>query len=179
MVSVNAQAHLSMRADSPEPSLLSHMHRTGPSYCIFYQSILRLEVTCMQSCHSLHCSRKCTNGCIYIWHILLVKAQTSLSMRSVSPEPSLLSHMHINGRTYSIFFQPMLRLEVACMQSCQSLHCSRTCAKLAYIHDIFYQSMLRRALCMCAVPSELSLLSHMQIKGVHMTYSFREFSDQS
>ena len=135
MVSLNAQTHLSMRADSLEPSLLSHMHRKWRTYGIFYQSKLRLEVACMQSCHSLRCSRTCTKW-VYIWHILSVNAQTSLSMRSVSPEPSLLSHMHINGRTYGIFFQPMLRLEVACMQSCQSLHCSRTCTKWAYIWDI-------------------------------------------
>ena len=50
-----------------------------------------------------------------------------------------------NGRTYGIFFQSMLRRDLVCMQSCQSLHCSRTYTKW-FVYGIFYQSMLKQAL---------------------------------
>ena len=139
---MNAKTCLSIHAVSPEPSLLSHMHINGCTYGIFFQPMLRLEEACMQSCQSLYCSRTCTKWA-YIWHIPSFNAQTHLTIHAVSPEPSLLSHMHINGCTYGIFFQPMLRLEEACMQSCQSLYCSRTCTN-GHTFGIFHHLMLRR-----------------------------------
>ena len=126
---------LSIHAVSPDPSLLSHMHINGRICDIFFQPMLRLEEACMQACQSLHYSRTCTKWA-YIWHIPSVNAQTRLSIHAVSPEPSLLSNMHTNGRIYDIFFQPMRRLEVTCMLSCQCLHCSHTCTKWAYIWHI-------------------------------------------
>ena len=58
--------------------------------------MLRRDLVCMQSCQSIHCSRTHTKW-VCLWHLLSVNAQTSLSMRAVSPEPSLLSHMHKMG----------------------------------------------------------------------------------
>ena len=46
----------------------------------------------MQS-QSLHCSRTCTKW-VCLWHLLSVNDQKNLSMRAVSPEPSLLLHIH-------------------------------------------------------------------------------------
>ena len=58
--------------------------------------MLRRDLVCMQSYQSINCSRTYTNW-VCLWHILLVNVQTSLSMRVVSPEPSLLSHMRKMG----------------------------------------------------------------------------------
>ena len=102
-------------------------------YIIFYQSLLRQALECVQSRQSVDYSRPCTkwaniwhfldkpyHACILvraftalthvqkwvcIWHILSVNAQTRLSMRSVSPEQSLLLALAQNGCTYGIFFQ--------------------------------------------------------------------------
>ena len=200
--SVNAHTRLSIHAVSPDPSLLSHMHINGRICDIFFQPMLRIEEACIQACQSLHCSRTCTKWA-YIWHIPSVNAQTRLSIHAVSPEPTLLSNMHINGRIYDIFFQPMRRLEVTCMLSCQCLHCSHTCTKWAYIwHIISVNAQTRQSLhcsrtctkwayiwhilsinaqtrlLMCAVPPEPSLLSDMHKMDIHMTYSFGEFSDE-
>ena len=135
--SVNAHTRLSVHAVSPDPSLLSHMHINGRICDIFFQPMLRLEEACMQACQSLHCSRTCTKWA-YIWHIPPVNAQTRLSIHAVSPEPSLLSNMHINGRIYDIFFQPMRRLEVTCMLSCQCIT-ALTHAQNGRTYGIFYQ----------------------------------------
>ena len=73
-----------------------HCSRTCTKWtyiCHIFQSMLRRDLVCMQSCQSIHCSRTCTKW-VCSWHLLSVNAQTSLSMRAVSPEPSLLSHMH-------------------------------------------------------------------------------------
>ena len=73
-------------------TVLAHA-QNGRTYGIFIQSMLRQDLVCMQSCQSLHCSCVCTKW-VCLWHLLSVNAQTSLSMRAVSPEPSLLSHIH-------------------------------------------------------------------------------------
>ena len=70
--------------------------QNGRTYGICFQSLLRRDLVCMQSCQSLHCSRTYTQW-VYTWHLSSVNAQTSLSMRAVSPGPSLLSHMHKMG----------------------------------------------------------------------------------
>ena len=70
--------------------------RNGRTYGIFFQSMLRRDLICMQSCQSLHCSHTYTQW-VCLWHILSVSVQTSLSMRAASPEPSLLSHMRKVG----------------------------------------------------------------------------------
>ena len=160
---------------------LAH-EQNGRTYGICFQSLLRRDLVCMQSCQSLHCSRTYTQW-VCTWHLLSVNAQTSLSMRAVSPGPSLLSHMRKmgihtaysfsqcsdspehacslaraftalahaqNGRIYGTFFQSILRRDLVFMQSCQSLHCSHTCAKWAYIRHISSVNALTR-LSICTV----------------------------
>ena len=85
---------------------LAHV-QNGRTYGNFFQSMLRRDLVCMQSCQSLHCSHTCTKW-VCLWHILSVNVQTNLSMRAVSPDPSLLSHMHKKG-VYGTFHQLMLR----------------------------------------------------------------------
>ena len=178
---------ISQCSDAPEHSYrlaraftaLAHA-QNGRSYGIFFQPMLRRALACVQSCQNLHCSRTCSKW-VYKWHLLSVNAHTSLSMRAVSPGPSLLSHtrkmgIHTaysisqcsnspkhacslaraftalahaqNGRIYGIFFQSILRRVF--MQSCQSLHCSHTCAKWAYIRHISSVNALTR-LSICTV----------------------------
>ena len=114
--------------------------------------MLKQTLACVQPRQILHCSQTCTKWA-YVRHIQSVNAQTRLSMRVVSPESSLLSHMHKNWRTYGIFFQSILRRDLVCMQSCPSLLCSRTYTKLVYTYDIFYQSMLKQTLA-CVQPRQ-------------------------
>ena len=89
ILSINTQTRLSMHAVLPEPSLLSHMHKMGV-HLAFFQSMLRRDLVCRQSCQSLHCSGTYTKW-VCLWHLLSVIAQTRLYMRAVSKEPSLLS----------------------------------------------------------------------------------------
>ena len=83
-----------------------------------------------------------------------------------------------NGRSYGIFFQLMVRRALACVQSCQSLHCSRTCAKWAYIRHIPSVNAQTR-LSMRAVSPGPSLLSHMRKMVVYTAYSFSQYSDET
>ena len=186
-------------------SVCMHSHRAFTAlsqtqsvclYGIFYQSMLKQALACVQPHQSLHCSHTCAKWA-YIRHILSVNAQTSLlsvnaqtslSMRAVSPEPSLLSHMRKmgihtaysfsqcsdepkrvcslarastalahaqNGRKYGIFCQSMLRRDLVCMQSSQSVHCSRTCAKWAYIRHIpSVNAQTSLSVCVCMQSSQ-------------------------
>ena len=84
----------------------------------------------------------------------------------------------LNGRSYGIFFQPMLRRALACVQSCQNLYCSRTCAKWAYIRHIL-SANAQTCLSVCAVLPEPLLLSHMRKMGVHTANSFSQYSDET
>ena len=63
----------------------------------------------------------------------------------------------------------MFKQALACVQSRQSLHCSRTCAKWAYIPHILSVNA-QTSLIVCAVLLEPSLLSHVHKMDVHMTY---------
>ena len=83
-----------------------------------------------------------------------------------------------NERTYGIFFQSMLRRDLACVKSCQNLYCSRTCTKWAYIWHIYSVNAQTR-LSMHAVLPEPLLLSHMHKMGVHMAYLFSQCSDET
>ena len=94
--SVNAQTRPSMHAVLPEPSLLSYIHKMGVFFGIFYQSMFRQTLACVQSRQTLHCSHTCTERA-YIRYISSVNAQTHMSICAVSLEPSLLSHMHKMG----------------------------------------------------------------------------------
>ena len=99
--------------------------------------------------------------------------KTSLSMRAVSPEPSLLSHLRKLGlHTVNSFSQ--CSDEPYCVQSCQSLHCSRTCTKWAYIYSVNAQTRLN----IHTVLLEPSLLSHIQKMGVFMAYFISQCSNK-
>ena len=89
-----------------------------------------------------------------------------------------LAHSTLNGRSYGIFFQPMHRHALACVQSCQNLHCSRTCAKWAYIRHILSANTQTR-LSIHAVLPEPSRLSHMHKMGVHTAYLISQCSNAS
>ena len=154
MVSVNAQTRLSMRAVSPDPSLLSHMHINGRTYGIIFQSMIRLEVACMQSCQ--HALLSHMHKMVYIWHILAFKAKTSLSMRAVSPELSLLSHMHNMGVHMAYFISKCSDAPELTRTFTALAHA----LKWAYIWHILSANAQTRS-SMHAVLSEPSLLSHM------------------
>ena len=83
-----------------------------------------------------------------------------------------------NGCLYGIFYQSMLKQTLACVQSHQSLHSSNTCTKWAYIRHIPSVNAQMR-LSMRAVSPEPSLLSRMRNLGVHMAYSFCQYSDET
>ena len=170
--------------------------------------MLKQALACVQSHQSHHFSYTCTKWA-YIRHIPSVNAQTRLSIRAVSPGPSLLSHMRKmgvhtaysfsqysdetryscslagaftalthaqNGRTYGIFHQSMLWRAWAFVPSSQSLHCSRTYTKWAFIRHIL-SANAQTCLSVCAVLPEPLLLSHMRKMGVHTAYSFSQCSD--
>ena len=129
----------------------------------------------MQSRQSLHCSRTCTKW-VFISHILSVNAQTSFSMRAVSPEPSLLSRMHKMGvhMAYSIS-ECSYAPEHTCSLT-RSFTALAHAHKWAYMwHILSANAQNRRS--MHAGLSEPSLLSHMHKMGVHMAYSISECSD--
>ena len=130
--------------------------------------MLKQALACVQPHQSLHCSHTCAKWA-YIWHILSVNAQTSQSVCAVLPEPLLLSHMHKMGVNMEYFCQSMLRRDLVCMQSSQSVHCSRTCAKWAYIRHIPSVNA-QTSLSVCAVFQEPLLLSHMYKMGVYMAF---------
>ena len=102
MLSANTQTRLSMH----EVCQSLHCSRIYTKwvyiYGIFYQSMLKQTLACVQSHQSLHSSRTCAKWA-YIWHILLGNAQTSLSVCEVLPEPTLLSHIHRIGMFMASF----------------------------------------------------------------------------
>ena len=65
--------------------------QNGYIHGIFYHSMLRQTLACVQPRQSLHCSHTCTKWA-YIQYIISVNAQTRLSLRTVSSEPLLLAH---------------------------------------------------------------------------------------
>ena len=83
-----------------------------------------------------------------------------------------------NGCINGIFYQSMLKQTLACVQSHQSLHCSNTFTKWAYIRHIQSVNAQTR-LGMRAVSPEPSLLSHMRKSSVHTAYSFSQYSDET
>ena len=148
--------------------------QNGCIYGIFYQSMLKQTLACVQSHQSLHCSNACTKWA-YIRHIPSVNDQTRLSMRTVR-QSLHCSRTCANWAYIRHIFQTILRRDLVCMQSCQSLHCSHTCIKRAYIWHIPSINAHTR-LSMRAVSLEPSLLSHMHKMGVHMAYSFSQSSN--
>ena len=133
--------------------------QNGRTYGNFFQSMLRRDLVCMQSCQSLHCSRTYTKW-VCFGHILSVNVQTNLSMRAVSPDPSLLSHMHRKG-VHTVYF----------ISQCSDAHehlCSFARAFTAFAHaqngctyGIFLVNAQTR-LSMRTVSSEPLLLAHWQ-----------------
>ena len=133
--------------------------------------MFKQALACVQSHQSLHCSRTCAKWA-YIPHILSVNAQTSLIVCVVF----LLSHMHEMG-VHMTYFQSMLRRDLVCMQSYQSIHCSRTYTKWVCLWHILLVNV-QTSLSMRAVPPEPSLHSHMRKMGLHTAYSFSQCSDE-
>ena len=151
--------------------------QNGRTYGIFHQSMLWRAWAFVPSSQSLHWSRTYTKWA-FIWHILSANAQTCLSVCAVLQEPELLSHMHKMGVHMAYFFQSMLSRELVCMQSCQSLHCSRTCTKLVCLWHLLSVNA-QTSLSMRAVSPEPSLLSHIHKISVHTAYSFSQCSDET
>ena len=107
-----------------------------------------------------------------IWHILSGNAWTSLSMRSVSPEHSLLSHIH---KTSVIFYQSLLRQALECVQSRQSVDYSRPCTKWANIWHF-----LDKPYHACILVRAFTALTHAQKwVTVYMAYSISQCSDKT
>ena len=133
--------------------------------------MFKQALACVQSHQSLHCSRTCAKWA-YIPHILSVNAQTSLIVCVVF----LLSHMHEMG-VHMTYFQSMLRRDLVCMQSYQSIHCSRTYTKWVCLWHILLVNV-QTSLNMQEVPPEPSLHSHMRKMGLRTAYSFSQCSDE-
>ena len=138
--------------------------------------MLRRDLVSLQSCQSLHCSRTYTKW-VCLWFLLSVNAQTSLSMRAASPEPSLLSHMRKMGIHTAYSFSQ-------CSDEPKRV-CSLARASTALAHaqngrkyGIFLSVNAKTRLSMHAVKPERSLLSHMRKMGVHTTYSFSKCLDE-
>ena len=150
--------------------------QNGRTYGIFIQSMLRRDLVCIQSYQSLHCSRTCTKW-VCLWHLLSVNAQTSLSMRAVSPEPSLLSHIHkMSVHTHILSLNAQTRLSMHAVLP-EPLLLS-TCTKWAYIWHIYSVNAQTRLSRHAVLPEPL-LLSHMHKMGVHMAYLFSQCSDET
>ena len=117
-------SYASEHACSLDRAFISFAHaQNGRTYGIFFQSILRRDLVCMQSARAFTALAHIQNGCIY-----------------------------------GIFYQSMLKQTLACVQSHQSLHCSNTCTKRAYIRHIPSVNAQTR-LSMRAVSPEPLLLS--------------------
>ena len=112
-------------------------------------------------------------------------------------KPLLLSHMHEMGVFMAYFISQYSKQALACVQSHQSLHCSRTCAKWAYIRLLCVQSCqslhcsrtctkwayinsvnAQTRLNMHTVLPEPSLLSHIHKMGVFMAYFISKCSNK-
>ena len=87
--------------------------------------------------------------------------------------------MHINGRIYDIFFQPMRRPEVTCMLSCQCLHCSHTCTKWAYIwHILSVNAQTRLSLHCSHTCTKWAYIWHILSVKAHMRLSMGAASSE-
>ena len=114
--------------------------QNGCIYGIFYQSMLKQTLACVQSHQSLHSSHTCTKWA-YIRQIPSVNAQTRLGMRTVSPEPSLLStcgNWAYIRHILSVNTQTRLSMHAVLSKPFIAL----TRAQNARTYDIFHQSML-------------------------------------
>ena len=89
--------------------------------------------------HKAYFISQCSNASEHLYR--LARAFTALALAQ-------------NGRSYGIFFQPMLRRDLVFLQSCQNLHCSHTCTKWSYIRHISSVNALTR---LRFVPSSQSL----------------------
>ena len=146
--------------------------QNGRTYGIFHQSMLRRALACVQPRQSFQCSRTCTQW-TYTRHVRSVNAQTSHSVCAVLPKSLLYSHMHKMGVHMTYFFHSMLRRDLVCMKSCQSLPCSRTYTKWVCLWHLLSVNA-QTSLSVFAVLSQPSLLSHMHKMGVHTAYFFSQ-----
>ena len=108
-----------MRSVSPEHSLLSHIHKTSVYvYIIFYQSLLRQALECVQSRQSVDYSRPCTKWA-NIWHFLDKPYHACILFRAFTA----LTHAQKWVCIWHVL-SVMLRQDLVCVQSRQSSHCS-------------------------------------------------------
>ena len=175
ILSVNAQTSLSVCAVFQEPLLLSHMYKMG-----VYMAILSVNAQTRLSKFSVLPEPSLLSH-IHKMGVFMVSFISQCSNKpkhacSLTRAFTALTHAQ-NGRTYGIFFQLMLRRALACVQSCQSLHCSRTCTKWAYIWQFFSVNAQTRP-SMHAVLPEPSLLSYIHKMGVFLAYFISQCSDK-
>ena len=140
-----------------DSTVLAHA-QNGRTYDIFFQSMLRRDLVCMKSCQSLHCSRTYTKW-VSLWHLLSVNAQTSLSMRAVSPDPSLLSHMHkmgVHRHILSVNAETSLSVCAVLPEPSLLSHMHKMGVHTAY----FFSQCLNKPKHACSLARN-SLLSHM------------------
>ena len=109
--SVNARRRLGMLQSRQSLHCFAHA-QIGRTYGIFFQSILRRDLVCMQSCRSL--------SLLSHVHKMRVHMAYSISQCSYAPEHACclarafiaLAHAQ-NGRSYGIFFQSKLKRALA------------------------------------------------------------------
>ena len=174
ILSVNFQTSLSMRAVSPEPSLLSHMRKMGLHTAYSFSQCSDKPYYVCSFARAFTALAHAQNGPTYDIFFSQCSDETEYAC-SLARAFTALAHTQ-NGCVYGIFYQSMLKQALACVQSRQSLHCSRTCTKWAYIWYILAFNAQTR-MRMCAVSLEPSLLSHMHKMGVHTAHSFSQCSD--
>ena len=152
--------------------------RTCTKRAFIWQILSAISQTCLSVCAVMP-------EPLLLSHMRKMGVHTAYFISQCSDAPEHLyrlarafsAHAHaLKGRSYGIFFQPMLRRALACVQSCQNLYCSRTCAKCAYIRHILSANTQTR-LSIHAVLPEPSLLSHMHKMGVHTAYFISQCSD--
>ena len=177
ILSVNAQTRLSLCEVLPEPLLLSHMRKMGVHRAYsFSQYSDETKYSCSLA-RAFTALTHAQNGRTYgIFHQSMLWRATEHSYRLARAFTALAYAQ--NGRTYGIFYQSMLKQALACVQSHQGLHCSRTYTKWAYIRHILSVNAQTR-LSLCEVLPEPLLLSHMHKMGVHMAYFCSQCSNET
>ena len=109
--------------------------QTSLSVCAVFQEPLLLTQMYKMGVYMANFLSQCSDETSYVCS--LARAFTALAHTQ-------------NGCVYGFFNQSMLKEALACVQPHQSLHCSYTCAKLAYIRHILSVNA-QTSLSLCAV----------------------------
>ena len=156
-----------------KPLLLSHMHEMGVHMAYFFSQCSDETWYACSLARAFTALAHTENGCVYGFFFISQCSNKPYDACSLTRAFTALAHAQ-NGLTYGIFFQSMLRWALLCVQSCQSLRCSRTCTKWAYTYSVNAQTRLN----MHAVLPEPSLLSHKQKMSVFMAYFISQCSNK-